>query len=322
MSIPMLVLALLVSFAPWASAQTAAAQPRTTISPVPPINVTVTMPERTAAEAARDDQRRSEDLALQRQQIAFNEQIASYTRIQTGVVAASLLLSAAALWIAWSQATIALAAKRNMDRQTEHMEGQLVATKKSADAAVLALEHADRPWIRVSIKDPSLMWSDTEGLQITATVEMSNIGRSVAEQVRIEVDYVPDSGGEAVQRQRELADAASEPRLLSMANSLFPGESKSIIYTVGTQRERTNQYWRKMMPEMLDKEPGDRILSAKYIGCIGYRYGTSDRWHYTFWGYDLVTHDNRHLTMQMATGKITNQPYLLESSMGNLNRAT
>lgn len=322
MRIPPLASVLLLSVASCAFAQSAQEPPRTKPATLPPINVTVTMPERTAAEIARDGQSRAEDVALQRQQNAFTEQIASYTQIQTGVILTSLILSAFSLWIARSQASIALEAKGNMDRQTEHMAGQLAATQKSADAAVLAVEHADRPWIRVEIESPSLQWSDGEGVEIAATVILHNIGRAVAEQVRIEVDYVPGSGPEAANRQKELAVTACEPRLLDMAISLFPDERKRTTFSVGTRRDRTDQYWREVMPKVLDLDLSERILPATYIGCVAYRYGTSEKPHYTFWGYEIVTRDNRHLIMQMATGKTTEQPLLAEPFMGNLNRAT
>jgi hypothetical protein len=322
MRIPQLASVLLLTFVTCAFAQSAEKQLAGQPATAPPINLTVTAPERSATEIARDEQRRAEDLALRRQQNAFNQQIANYTRIQTGVVVISLVLSVAALWIANSQAAIALASKRNMDRQTEHMKGQLVATQKSADAAVLAVEHADRPWIRVQIEKPSLKWSDTEGVEITATVILHNIGRSVAEQVRIEVDYVPDSGLEAVKQQAELADSAREPRLLHLATTLFPDERKEVTYGVGTGRDRTCDYWKKMMPQMLDLDLDKRILSAKYIGCVAYRYGTSEKWHYTFWGYDVVSSKRGHLVMEIATGKTTEQPFLIEAFTGNWNRAT
>jgi hypothetical protein len=300
---------------------------------IPPINVTVAAPQKSAEEAQAEARDREREIAIQ-------EEISSYTGLLLLVGVAQVVAAIAAVVAAFKAASSARRSaevaddqrqiltkqQQTIDEQAGYMREGLAhtklaadAAKQSADIAALALEQADRPWVRVHIEPKSLEWSETEGVEITAIITVENIGRSVAEHVTIWNDYVPDSGREAEQRQKELSDDVAKFTMMGM--TLFPGDRKAQQHTVGTRRDRTDRYWRAMMPDMLDRELGQRIISAKYIGCVGYRYGTSKNWHYTFWGFDVVSKDGRQLVMQMATGIDTGTPHLSEPFIGNLNRA-
>lgn len=217
-----------------------------------------------------------------------------------------------------------------MTEQSNHMRDGLIETKKaadaarvSADAAILAVEHADRPWIRVDLAPQTLVVSETEGLQITCGVKVKNIGKSVAEQV-IVWDHLAIDPGTLRLEQAKLRDLFDRWALVENVGgmTIFPDEQRTQTRTVGTGAEAPERYWRQTMPDMLNRDMANRILPLTYIGCVGYRYGTSDRWHFTYWGYDLVSSDGRHLPLEIATGMLPQPPYLCEPFGGNLNRAT
>jgi hypothetical protein len=196
------------------------------------------------------------------------------------------------------------------------------AAARGAKAAAMAVEHADRPWVQVYLKPESLTISDGEFVEIRCQVSVKNIGKSVAQQVII-WNQLAVHPNELSAEQEKLRARFDQPQLISTIGgfSLFPDEEKTQIHGVGTGKERPDKYWREMMPVMLERDLADRILPLTYVGCVGYRYGNSDKWHYTYWGYDLVAADGKHLAMHIATGRLPQPPYLSESFLGNLNRA-
>jgi hypothetical protein len=253
-----------------------------------------------------------------------------------GQVVATAVVAILSLLVLGTQLTIMDKQRELMANQNSIMEGQttsmnalLVATgiaanaaTRNANAAVMAVEHADRPWIRVYLTPETLTTSDTEGLQIRSGVTVKNVGKSVAEQVVI-WNYLAVDPSTLAAEQEKLRASFDKPELgRMMGMTIFPGEEKTQIHTVGTGKESPESFWRERMPVMLDRDLGERILPLTYIGCVGYRYGTSDKWHFTYWGYDLVLSDGRHLPLHIATGKLPQPPFLREPFLGNLNRAT
>ena len=108
----------------------------------PTVAVTVVEPPPTPEELKRDEQRRQEDLAIQTAQVTFNGRLVWITGFQA-------VISVLALAVSWMALSIALAQKRNMDRQTESMSGQLAATKKAADAAMLTAVIENRGYLSI-----------------------------------------------------------------------------------------------------------------------------------------------------------------------------
>lgn len=209
-----------------------------------------------------------------------------------------------------------------LNRTLKATEKAADAAKRSAEAAILAVEITDRAWIRVHLTPETLTTSDTEGLVIKCSVTVRNVGKSVAEQVMIWNHLAADPRTLHAE-QEKLRAYFDRPELIKSIGgmTIFPGEEKTQIHVVGTGKEPPEKYWREMMPDMLDRDLSDRILPLTYIGCVGYRYGTSDKWHFTYWGHDLVSSDGRHLPLHIASGKLPQPPYLSEPFMGNLNRA-
>lgn len=197
------------------------------------------------------------------------------------------------------------------------------ASQMSAEAAILAVEHADRPWIRVYLLAEKVTISETEGIEIKCRVTAKNIGKSVAQQVIIWDHLAVETREVLAAEQEKLRANFDDPRMSNSfgGQTIFPGDEYIESHTIGTGNEAPEKFWREHMPHMLEKELGDRMLVLTYIGCVGYRYGTSNKWHFTYWAYELLSADGRHLALQIATGQLPQPPHLRQPYFGNLNRA-
>ena len=101
----------------------------------PVINVTLAPYQKSPEELKAEAQKRQEDLAIATKQLEINTSQLAFNRRLVWITGAQALIALIGLGISWLALNISLAAKRNMDRQTESMKSQLLAAQQNADAA-------------------------------------------------------------------------------------------------------------------------------------------------------------------------------------------
>jgi len=93
------------------------------------------------------------------------------------------------------------------------------AAKVSASAAIAAVEHADRPWLRVEMKILNLE-NRPEGIFVAVTLTVTNLGRSAALRVQIAIDTKLDD--DIREPMEEVTRLLNTPKLPELGGVVFP----------------------------------------------------------------------------------------------------
>jgi hypothetical protein len=177
---------------------------------------------------------------------------------------------------------------------------QLIEMKKTTDTASRQLEMIDRPWIEDNVISAwDMGWQDGSYLGWAVTVKAENVGHSVAtglfprtKLIAINGDFIDYPRREA-KTMCDDADARfenmkSDPT--AWATSVFPG--KTMVFP------GQNVY---LMPAEVEKNSLDggadlgKSIQPMLVGCIAYRYPSSEHAHHTWFVYVLSHSDKATL---------------------------
>lgn len=195
-----------------------------------------------------------------------------------------------------------------MQTQTDTMQTQARALIASAEATVASadvtrrhLEAYDRPWLKISfIPTSALEFSEEDGgARLTLRYLLTNIGRSVATHVEIRALMFPALSTfgkfyEPIERQLELCRAKLQTDISGpwgkidspSGKALFPGDKREEYLSVTMSKSEMES------ATIPFKDAGaDKYIAPVFVGCVVYRFATSEDDHYTGFAYDIGRYD-------------------------------
>jgi hypothetical protein len=166
--------------------------------------------------------------------------------------------------------------------------------KKQWGTTTRQLEMADRPWLRDEVESASDLMFSNGTISWTVTIKVQNIGHSVATEVFPDVRLIAIQGADSIGAPRkkvtEICD--SMPKRFDAVkgihglwnNSIFSEDSRDFgMSVILSSKDMDNA--------LIDggKALGQSVMPM-LVGCIEYRYPTSERPHHTGFVY-VLSHD-------------------------------
>ena len=186
----------------------------------------------------------------------------------------------------------------DLARQTE-------LTRQFTDVALKQLEATDRPWLSVDVRIAAPFRIMADSVHLSLAVNIKNVGNSVATHIENHMQIFPQSGGvdgkafsEPIERQKALCDQARMGGRTTRERSfrdqsgiaLFPNEQSVLGFSSSLSHAdmalRAATFNTPNQPPM----PYPGIIPA-IIGCLDYRFGSSERHHQTGFIYQILRID-------------------------------